>query len=267
MIHVSRLVATASLTASLALAATSAYPLSERDSEGFLDQFESLDRDRWYISSGWANGPHQSCLWHEDRVEVEQNILRLELSTDPRGDRDLSCAEIQSNEWFGHGTYEARMKVPFAPGANANFFTYIGETQDRPHHEIDFEFISPQEPMLQTNFFIDGTGEREEFVPAIGADEDFRTYSFVWEPDALRWFVDGELIREEIGTELPTEDQKIYLSIWSTDLLVDWMGLFEPTDAPMVLEVDWVSFTPHGTECMFDESVLCTQEWIEASGR
>lgn len=224
----------------------------------FFDDFDELNPERWFISDGWANGPHQSCLWHRDRVSLREGLLQLSLTTDAQGDRALSCAEVQSNEAFGPGTFEARVRIPFASGLNANFFTHIGAQQERPHNEIDFEFIAPRGPQLQTNFYVDGAGGHEE-LQDVADDGAFLNLAVTWEPGSLRWFLDGQLIREESDAPMPSEPQKIYLSLWTTDTLIDWLGPFDPSTAPLLMEVDWVAFTPLGANCQFEASILCSQ--------
>lgn len=226
--------------------------------KAFLDDFDEFDLGRWFVSDGWANGPHQSCLWHRDRVSLKDGILRLSLTNDAQGDRALSCAEIQSNEAFDYGTFEARVRLPFASGLNANFFTHIGAPQERPHNEVDFEFIARDGSQLQTNFFVNGEGGHEELLD-VADDDAFHDLAVTWGPDSLRWFIDGQLIREESSGPMPSEMQKIYLSLWSTDTLVDWLGSFDPSTAPLVMEVDWVAFTPLGADCQFEASILCSQ--------
>mgnify|MGYP001796622149 FL=1 len=61
------------------------------------------------------------------------------------------------------------------------------------------------------------------------------------------------------GGDLPDEPQKIYLSLWSTDTLTDWMGVFEASSGAQVLEVDWVAYTAPGEDCTFEQSVLCVE--------
>ncbi len=251
-----RIVAMAAICAAcIALGAPMATALSANE-EGFKDDFSTLERDRWFVSSGWANGDHQNCLWHDSRVEIADGIQLLSLSDAAQGDRAYSCAEIQSEAKFGYGLYEARMKVPFASGVNANFFTHIGAPQGLPHNEIDFEFITgPQRgQVLQTNFYTGDEGGNEAFHPVPGADTAFRTYAFQWAPDALRWYVDGALIREETEVGIPAPPQKMYLSVWSTDSLTEWMGPLVYPGKPLVLEVDWVAFTPAKADC---RSVAC----------
>ncbi len=231
-------------------------PLSATAQEAFFDDFDSLDRDRWYVSDGWSNGPHQNCVWSADRVAVVDGQMNLSLTTDGNDEFDLSCAEVQSNARLGFGTYEVRMKVPYAKGLNANMFSFIGEPQKKPHNEIDFEFLARDAPVLQTNFHTSESSANEEFHDVLD-DQTFRTYSFIWEEGRIRWYIDGDLIRTAGDATLPDEPQKMYLSLWSTDLLIDWMGRFDPASAPKVLEIDWVAFTPLGEDCAFEDSVLC----------
>lgn len=235
-----------------------AMPASEGGA-AFHETFEQLDRDFWFVSSGWANGPHQNCTWHRDRVTIEDGKLELSLTGDAKGDRDLSCGEIQSEERYGYGTFEARMKVPYAEGMNANAFTFIGEPQNEPHNEIDFEFLARERPVLQTNYHTAAGGNNEELTP-LPDDAAFHTYSVIWEPGRIRWFIDGEKIRDVQNDALPDRAQKFYLSLWGTETLTDWMGRFDPASAPQVLEVDWASYTPLGQDCAFEASVLCRPE-------
>lgn len=224
----------------------------------FRDDFDALNKKRWFVSNGWANGDHQSCLWVGDRASVQDGVLRLTLTDDPAEDRDLSCAEVQSVARFGPGIYEARMKVPFAPGTNANFFSFIGASENKPHHEIDFEFIGRRPGALQTNYWVDGKGGNEEIVDVPDADAQFHTYSFIWERDRLRWFIDGRLVREVDSTPVPTKSQKIFFSLWSTETLSDWLGKFAYPGEPLTMEVDWVSYTPLSTPCLFEGSIACS---------
>ncbi len=36
----------------------------------FVENFDKLDRGRWYISDGWSNGAHQNCAWSKGQVSV-----------------------------------------------------------------------------------------------------------------------------------------------------------------------------------------------------
>jgi endo-1,3-1,4-beta-glycanase ExoK len=259
-------------------------PAVGMDQEGFVEDFTTLDRERWFVSDGWVNGSHQNCLWSERAVEIQGGVLRLSLDeapemppvpeapdaqapvTEPVTDADVDsgpaevpppyiCAEIQSNERFGFGVYEAAVRIPFASGTNSNFFTYVGPTQGELHNEIDFEFIARTRPSLQTNTYVDGQGGNEALISVTDPD-GWHDIAFVWEPGRLRWYLNGTLIRTAEGEIVPDLPQKIYLSIWSTDELIDWMGRLEWT-GPLVMQVERVAFTPLDGECQFEGSILC----------
>lgn len=226
----------------------------------FVEEFDRLDRARWFVSDGWRNGDHQSCDWSAAAVAVQDGILRLTLG--PGAEDTLICAEIQSEPRQSFGTYEARLRIPFASGVNSNLFTFIGPPQGLPHGEIDFEFIARDGPMLQTNSFIDGTGGRERLHP-VTPPEGWHDIALIWEPGRLRWFLDGALIREATGADVPgPEPQKLYLSLWSTATLTGWLGPLThdvAAQGPLVMEVDRVAYTPPGGACPFAGSILCDE--------
>ncbi|WP_181705751.1 family 16 glycosylhydrolase [Chthonobacter rhizosphaerae] len=224
--------------------------------ESFVDHFNSLSQTRWFISDGWTNGDHQNCVWSRDHVKLQGGFLNITLTDRARNDRKFSCGEIQSNEAFGYGTYEARMRIPVGSGINSNFFSHIGAPQKQPHHEIDFEFLGRLPETVQLNYYVDGVGKHESIDPAPGAHTGYERYAFVWEPDRIAWYIGHTLVREEKSPPLPSLPQKIYFSVWATDTLIDWMGRFA-YEGPYEMSVDWVAFTAAGDFCQFPDSIVC----------
>ncbi|NDV01337.1 family 16 glycosylhydrolase [Pseudoroseicyclus tamaricis] len=226
----------------------------------FFDDFESFDRERWFVSDGWTNGPHQNCWWSADALDLPgDGALSLRLRETGEADRPYICAEIQTRERFHHGTFEVRMRTDRWSGVNAAFFTYIGPAHDAPHDEIDVEILTRDPGEVALNTFIGGEMRHGETIDLpVPADDGFHDYAFTWEAERIRWFIDGELVHEATG-ELPTHPQKIYLSHWSTDELSDWMGPFAPPGRDLALEVDWVAWTAPGEGCAFPQSILCTE--------
>jgi endo-1,3-1,4-beta-glycanase ExoK len=249
----------ANVMGAIAAAAILGAPSIGSAQQAFVETFDTLDRDRWYVSDGWVNGPHQNCQWSAKAASVQGGVLRLTLDKARAGEQDYICAEIQSEDRFGYGVFEASLRVPFAAGTNSNFFTYIGPTQSKPHNEIDFEFLSRTQPSLQTNIYKDGKGGNEQLVPVTDKD-GWHDIAMVWEPGRLRWYMNGALVREVTGDTVPSEAQKMYLSIWSTDVLTDWMGRFEWT-GPLVMQVERVAYSPLGTVCPFSGSILCAADF------
>jgi len=249
------------ITAAVALGLLAPAAQAQPDATGksFVENFDSLDRSFWYVSDGWNNGKHQNCTWSKNQARVENGALRLEFTEGKTKDRDYACGEIQTKARFGYGTYEVRMKAATGSGLNSAFFTYIGPTDKKPHDEIDFEVLGKNAGEVQVNQYIGGKGGNEKLVPvAGGADQGFNDYAFIWEENRIRYFVNGKLVHEVTDkAKIPSNAQKIFLSLWGTDTLKNWMGAFSYSQ-PTSMTIDRVAFTAIGEECRFPESVLCT---------
>lgn len=229
------------------------------EAQPFLDNFDKLDRRRWYISDGWTNGSHQNCTWSKDEVKDEDGHVVLSFDKKTYKDRAYSCAEIQTKKRYFYGVYEARMKTDTGAGLNAAFFTFIGSGDKQPHDEIDFEVLTKNPGKVQVNAFASGKGGNEKLVDvAGGANAKFHDYAFVWEPNRIRWYVDGKLVNTITDpAKIPTHPQKIFFSLWGSDNMTGWMGKFSDPGRPVTLTVDRVAFTPLGQPCQFEGSLAC----------
>jgi endo-1,3-1,4-beta-glycanase ExoK len=226
--------------------------------ETFFDDFDTFDTARWFVSDGWTNGPHQNCWWSGRAVVAKPGDVTLQFLPTGQAARPYLCGEIQTNAVFGYGTYEARFRTDAASGINAAFFTYIGPVHKQPHDEIDFEVLTRDTSRVSVNTYVNAEPRHGASVPLpMPSDEAFLTYSFIWEPMRLRWYVDGQMVHEVTGSDLPTHAQKIYLSHWGTDTLTDWMGPFDEPWRPLNMVIDWVAYTAPGEGCAFEASVLC----------
>ena len=250
-------------TAMLALLAAVAGAAPAAAQEGatgtsFVEEFDRLDRAFWYVSDGWNNGAHQNCTWSGKQVAVRDGKLELSFDAAQAGDRSYACGEVQTRKRYGYGTYEVRMKSATGSGLNSAFFSYIGPTDKKPHDEIDFEVLGKDTTRVQVNQYVAGKGGNEKLVEVPGgADKGFNDYAFVWEKARIRYYVNGALVHEATDPKaLPTNAQKIFLSLWGTDTLSGWMGRFS-FDGPTKLEVERVAFTAEGEACQFSDSVAC----------
>ena len=128
----------------------------------FVDDFKSFDRSRWYVSDGWSNGNHQNCTWSKSLVKLSDGMLTLGFEKRKLKDREFACAEIQTKQRFGYGTYEARMKTDTGSGLNAAFFSYIGPADKQPWYEIDFEVLTKDTSKVQVNSLHQRQGQERE---------------------------------------------------------------------------------------------------------
>lgn len=207
-----------------------------------------IDRERWYLADGWANGDHQACEWRADAVALNERGATFTVSDKSGNVRPIGCAEMQTKTVNGYGTYTARIKSAAGVGLNTAFFTYIGPPKlaKKDHSEIDFEFLGKNPRTVQLNFFHEGVSQGLKLIDlGFDASADFHEYSFVWEPNRIRWYVDGKLVyTTPPGAKIPPNPGRIYLSLWaSTENLKDWMGTFTYTK-PVTAEVEWVRFEP-----------------------
>ncbi|SFT22318.1 glycoside hydrolase family 16 protein [Methylobacterium sp. yr668] len=252
-----------------AQAASPASPAAAQAAQGgasFVELFSTLNERRWYVSDGWVNGDWQGCTWSKHRARIATpGELSLSLTDITYKERPFSCAEIQTRERYGYGTYEVRMRAGTGSGMVSAFFTYNGpENGDRrTNDEIDFEWLGKDTSKVQLNYFVGGVGEHVS-LDALGFDAATTTadYAFEWLPDRLRWYVNGRLLREVVGTPdrpLPSHPSKIMLSVWSGQGpdFASWLGPTEYSGQPVTALFERVAFTRMGDPCGFKESIVC----------
>lgn len=227
--------------------------------KSFKDEFFHLDKDRWFLSDGWRNGKYQNCLWNADQVTVANGKLVIAFNPSSGGQLKYECGEIRTYQSYKYGLFEARIKTSRGSGLNAAFFTYIGPSDNKPHDEIDVEILTKNTNSVSFNTYVSGK-------PHHGAEKRlqnathtaFKTYSILWTPNSVHWYVNGQLLHQTSGTKnLPKHPQKIFASLWGSDTKVDWMGEFRPINQPVTMEIDWIAYTSLDDTCQFRESVMC----------
>jgi len=244
-------------------------PEKAADAKGrsFVDEFNGIDRQRWFASHGWSNGPHQGCGWSRKNVRIVDGVLELVLSEDPDSEFRFACGELQSRAFYGYGTYEVRMQAAAAPGTVSAFFNYTGSPHGKPHDEIDFEVLGKDTKRVQLNYYVGGSGKHETF-PDLGFDSSTRMadYAFQWLPDTLRWYIDGKLVREEKASSdrpIPEHSTKLYISLWngSGPNMEMWLKPFVYPGQPLIARYERLAFTAAGEACQFPTSIVCTPDF------
>ncbi|MFK8082161.1 MAG: family 16 glycosylhydrolase [Granulosicoccus sp.] len=208
-----------------------------------------------------------------DPFKLENSILTIEAIPTPEGLKDqlppkcslineakppclfLSGALATQNKFnMTFGFVEARMKTSDISGALSSFYLYHrypGEGVERNAPEIDIvEYLGENpfgdEDAFQTYHFDDVTTGITRSSPTMNFEnpdgslysDDFHTYSVLWEPQLVIWYIDGEEIKRLSGPQVGARAMNIvtYLvagSGWAPT--PDMNGPF-----PLKLEIDYI---------------------------
>jgi beta-glucanase (GH16 family) len=233
---------------------------------------------------------------HGNLYEGEPYGINKDLSTRDDGMRVGSA--IATEQYFGSGRYEARMKIAPELGVASAFWTFFyqelypgdeGYTGRGRYmvvnHEIDIEAPGRAGPSDYDTIAFDQflatswVGERGNQytttyvdLPTDMADGEFHVWRFDWhtggtamggtveETPRVEWYVDGELWATNT-TDVPFYAGRVFLGAWFPNT---WAGTpdFEVTQ----FEVDWVSFTAfHEAGDQTAEETYPDSGWAELS--
>jgi endo-1,3-1,4-beta-glycanase ExoK len=215
----------------------------------FVDDFDTFDTSRWYVSDGWHNGADQNCTWDRGQVAVSGGVLNLSFAKKAVGDRQYACAEIQTRQHLGYGTYEARMKGVDGSGLMSAMFTYVtGEA-------IDIKVMGRDPSKIKFLAWDDRTPLGERLVPV---PEGFVDVGMVWSAGRVDFHVNGTRVHSITdAARLPKLDTKLFLNVWGSDTLTEHMGPFADPGRTLTFQVDRVAYTAPGAPCQFTGSIAC----------
>jgi beta-glucanase (GH16 family) len=235
--------------------------------EEFNAPIDLVNDPIWTYSDGHPDGPVR---FVKDHVSFDGGYMNLSMDATPVAgshsyaeeedvtDRAYSSGEFRSKyNNYRYGRYEANYKPPAVQPGNtminggyvATLFIFRTPkfTQWR---EIDLEKTGDNSNMMATNL-INGDNKAAwgpDFAdtgnPAtlpFNARDDFHTYAFEWTSAGVTWYVDDQMIRQQLGpAKLPIPDMsaKIMMNLW-------W-GSFGGDGAnnmyPLVTQYDWFRF-------------------------
>lgn len=212
-----------------------------------LSQDYNALKDSYEIANGWSNGSMFNCTWRKKNCTFEDGVMKLTIDLDGQGNGAIpySGGEFRSREFYGYGYYEVCMKPIKNDGVVSSFFTYTGPSDNNPWDEIDIEFLGKDTTKVQFNYFTNGKGNHEKVV-SLGFDaaEDFHTYAFLWEENAITWYVDGVEVHKA-SLNIPKTPSKIMMNVWPGTGVDGWLNAFDGT-TPISAEYKYFLYDENG---------------------
>lgn len=234
----------------------------------FADEFNgsAVDTSKWQFQNGdgcsegicgWGNNELQS--YQAANATVANGVLTITAKKQRVGSKAYTSARLRTlnmpngGQWT-HGRFEARMKTPKGSGMWPAFWALPANTTVAwpASGEIDV-----QESTGQKNMFAMGTihyGSSNANHQFLGSEiykqpdswaDAFHTYSVVWTPYKISWYIDDLLYATKVPADMNNaadwtfENYKYYL-ILNLAVGGNLGGKVDDTALPQTLQVDYV---------------------------
>ena len=234
------------------------------------DEFEgpngsAVDSSKWSFDiggNGWGNNEletytNRTANAYRDGGQLVIKTLK-ETLTGPDGiARNYTSARLLTKNKFSqaYGRFEARIKIPYGQGIWPAFWM-LGDnisTAGWPTcGEIDImENIGKEPSIVHGTFhgpgYSGGSGVSAAYTLTSGQkfSDDFHTFAVEWEPNVMRFYVDGLLYKTRTPADLPTGTTWVFNHPFFIILNVavggGWPGNPDPTTVfPQQMLVDYV---------------------------
>ena len=191
----------------------------------FVDDLAVLDPSRWILRDDTF--PGNLALFRPANVSVSSaGGVELQVAHASLGVRNLSAAAVSSRGRFLHGRFEATLQATDVPGLVTGFFLH----RDSPRQEIDVEITGDRPDRILANVFYNPGSEGAKFdygyrgTPVsidlgFDASKALHTYAIEWEPDEIRWLVDGQAVHRRVlwdPTPIPHLPMTLHVNTWPT---------------------------------------------------
>ena len=244
------------------------------NAQTLIDFAEGANSAVLFESDGWSNGDVFNVVWKKHNVHYENGIMRLGITeekatawiNDAEVEYDYTAGEARTQNYYHYGDYEVSMKPSANPGTASTFFVCTGpyDLKDgvpNAHDEIDIEFLGNDTTHVQFNFFVNGVGGNEYMYDlGFDASEEFHTYGFRWEENAITWFVDGAPVYKvttdtsvkaggnlKVVEKLPSTAGRILTNYWcGNERAWGWMGQYVGDLKDQGTEYQWIKTSAEG---------------------
>ena len=225
----------------------------------------AVDSTKWSFDiggKGWGNNELETYTSRTANAHLENGslVIKAMKETFTGADnitRDYTSARLLTKNKFSqaYGRFEARIKIPYGQGIWPAFWM-LGDNIDAAHWpncgEIDvMENIGKEPSIVHGTFHGPGySGEK-----GVGAaytltgekkfSDDFHTFAVEWEPNVIRFYVDGNLYQTRTRADLPHGASWVFdhpfFIILNAAVGGDWPGNPDKTTVfPQQMLVDYV---------------------------
>jgi len=230
----------------------------------FVDEFEgqtgeSIDTTVWNydVGTGWGNNQLEYDTDRTTNIYLDgSGNLAITAREESYLGSDYTSGRITTRDNFeqAYGRFEARIKLPVGTGIWPAFWM-LGDNFPEigwpACGEIDIMEFRGQEPGVLLGA-VHGPGysggsaiSRRLELEGVKLNEDFHIFAIDWEPERIRWMLDGEVYHTVTPGDLPSGSQWVFDHPFYIILNVAVGGSFVgPPDAstefPQTMLVDWV---------------------------
>jgi len=191
----------------------------------FVDDLVVLSPSRWILRDDTF--PGNLALFRPANVSTAPaGGVELQVAQASLGVRNLSAAAVSSRDRYVHGRFEATLQATDVPGLVTGFFLH----RDSPRQEIDVEITGDCTDRILVNVFYNPGSCGAKFdhgyrgTPVsidlgFDASKALHTYGIEWEPDEIRWIVDGRLVHRRVlwdPTPIPHLPMTLHVNTWPT---------------------------------------------------
>ncbi|MFT7561803.1 MAG: beta-glucanase (GH16 family) [Flavobacteriales bacterium] len=247
------------------------------------DRFDDLNSAVWAKGDG-AVGNESDCRFTPQGVQVvngkmelvvRQEYVAASWSNDHQAGKrayNFSCGELRTipAKRIKYGRIETRMKAPernSATGYISSLFTYVNEGVPREWEEIDVELEGSRPDKFQANLIYGydaadwsatrNWGAWEHKIDTAPVDQ-WRVFAIEWTPNAIKWFVDGNLVKtldqswtdcnpscvapQIYSTPTPDNLTELMMNFWipNDGIQNDFGGNKSGNVYPMTTQYDWI---------------------------
>ena len=253
----------------------------------FSDEFDGdeLDRDKWIVQGEdgkyftWRGRAPAQYAAHN--LRIQDGVLKLRSQWEPDFDfhpqphngfsygqykgepMPVTAAAVISRDRFMHGYMEVRTKAGDAAVTSAfwaigyqseiDFYEQLGRPKRqgsiRDNHYM-FSIYDWRPPVVRPNKIWTHTHE----LPFRVADE-FHVYGCEWGDEYLKFYLDGELVREttreEVGDRWTLTNP---MELWFDTEIFEWLGVPHEEELPVDYEIDYVRVWQKPQPSLIDRS-------------